>query len=52
MLLPAGASQIKTLPVLNEFCIDCHEIAWKCEDFYVDFNGTILKEKQSLKEKI
>ena len=43
---------IKTLPVLGEFCIDTREITWKYEDFYADFDGTILKENQSEKEKL
>ena len=44
-------AEIKALPVLSEFCIDCHEIAWKYEDYYANFSSAILKEKQSVKEK-
>ena len=35
-----------------EFCIDSREVTWKYEEFYADFNGTILKEKQCVKEKL
>ena len=57
MILPVGAAryivaEIKTLPVLSEFCIDSREITWKYEDFYGDFDGSILKEKQCVKEKL
>ena len=45
-------ADIKTLPVLSEFCIDSREITWKYEDFYGNFNGTILEEKQCVKEKL
>ena len=40
------------MPVLSECCIDSHEITWAYEDFYGDFNGTILKEKQYVIEKL
>ena len=39
------------MPVLSECCINSHEITWTYEDFYGDFNGTILKEKQYVIEK-
>ena len=39
-------SSDKNLPVLSEFCIDSREITWKYKEFFADFNGTILKEKQ------
>ena len=45
-------ADVKTLPVLSEFCIDSREITWKYEDFYGNFNGTILEEKQCVKEKL
>ena len=56
MIRPVGAARnieadIKTLPVFSEFCIDLREITWKYEDFYGNFNGTILEEKQCMKEK-
>ena len=57
MILSVAAARyivadIETLPVLSEFCIGSREISWKYEDFYGDFNGTILKEKQCVKEKL
>ena len=57
MILPVAnaryiVADIKTLPFLSEFCIDSREIIWKYEDCYGDFNGTILKEKQCVKEKL
>ena len=45
-------ADIKTLQVLDEFCIDFLEITWKYDDFYADFDGIILKEKKSVKKKL
>ena len=57
MILPVAdaryiVADLETLPVLSEFCIGSRDISWKYEDFYGDFNGTILKEKQCVKEKL
>ena len=55
MSLPVAAARnivvaIKTCWFSANFV--SREITWKYEDFYADFNGTILKEKQCVKEKL
>ena len=57
MILPVATTpyiiaEIKTLPVLSEFCSDCREITLKYKTFYVYFNGTILKENKFVEEKL
>ena len=57
MILPVAnaryiVADIKTLPVLSEFCIDSREIIWKYEDCYGDFNGTIFERKAMRERKV
>ena len=57
VLLPVATTryivaEIKTLAVLSEFCIDSREITSKYKTFYANFNGTILKGKKFVKEKL